>query len=116
MMKEVFQYLGQARHEKAEKALLGFLDGVERALRTEGLDAEDRQALTIQADRVVRRPGEGRHRGRPRGGGRARPSENPALGDTLSRLGELGRQDLSSTPAIASRLIEAIRADLRAGC
>jgi hypothetical protein len=39
----------------------------------------------------------------------------PALGDTLGRLGELGRQDLSDTPAIVSRLIEAIRADLPRG-
>jgi hypothetical protein len=39
----------------------------------------------------------------------------PALGDTLARLGELGRQDLSQTPEIAGRLMEAIRADLPRG-
>jgi hypothetical protein len=38
-----------------------------------------------------------------------------ALGDTLARLSDLGRQDLSSTPAIVARLIEAIRADLPRG-
>jgi hypothetical protein len=115
LMKEVFQYLGQAKHEKAEKALLGFLEGVERTLRMDGLDPEDRQALMIQADRVC-----GALVKAGTAAARAAVVEHAlqrsvTLGDSLARMGELGRQDLTGTPGIVSRLIEAIRADLPRG-
>ena len=115
LMKEVFQYLGQARHERAEKALLDFLTGIEEALKPLGVDPEDREALMIQADRVCSALARS---GSP--AARAALVEHallrtPALGDTLSRLADLGRQDLSATPEIVARLIEAIRADLPRG-
>jgi hypothetical protein len=115
LMKEVFQYLGQAKHEKAEKALISFLAGIERALLPLSLDPEDRQALMIQADRVCSalvRAGTASARWAVVEHALQR---TPALGDTLARLGELGRQDLSQTPEIAGRLMEAIRADLPRG-
>ncbi|RDJ93986.1 hypothetical protein B4Q13_18030, partial [Lacticaseibacillus rhamnosus] len=38
-----------------------------------------------------------------------------AQGDTLARLSDLGRQDLTANPEIVGRLIEAVRADLPRG-
>jgi len=115
LMKEVFQYLGQARHERAEKALIEFLAGVEQALASLSLDPEDREALMIQADRVCS--------ALARAGTLAARTalvehalrRSSALGDTLARISELGRQDLSGTPEIVGRLIEAVRADLPRG-
>jgi hypothetical protein len=115
LMKEVFQYLGQARSDRAEAALIEFLAGIEQALTPLNLDSEDREALMIQADRVCT--------------ALARAGTSPARtaliehallrtssqGDTLARLSDLGRQDLSNTPAIVARLIEAVRADLPRG-
>jgi Domain of unknown function (DUF4388) len=115
LMKEVFQYLGQARHERAEKALIEFLAGIEDALTPLTLDPEDREALMIQADRVcsaLARAGTPAARLALVEHALQRTS---ALGDTLARLSELGRQDLSATPTIVARLIEAIRADLPRG-
>jgi Domain of unknown function (DUF4388) len=115
LMKEVFQYLGQARHERAEKALIEFLAGIEQALVPLSLDPEDREALMIQADRVcsaLARAGTLAARTALVEHALQRTS---ALGDTLARLSDLGRQDLSGTPEIVARLIEAIRADLPRG-
>jgi hypothetical protein len=115
LMKEVFQYLGQARHERAERALVDFLAGVERALATPHLGAEDREALMIQADRVcsaLARAGTESARAALVDHALKR---TPALGDTLARLGDLGRQDLSNTPVVVTRLLDAIRADLPRG-
>jgi hypothetical protein len=115
LMKEIFQYLGQARHERAETALIEFLAGIEQALSPLNLDSEDREALMIQADRVctaLARAGTSAARAALVEHALLRTS---ALGDTLARLSDLGRQDLSSTPAIVARLIEAIRADLPRG-
>jgi hypothetical protein len=115
LMKEVFQYLGQARHSRAEKALLDFLSGIEATLAPQHLDPEDREALLIQADRVCSALARS---GTPA----ARTAlvehalkRTTAFGDTLARLADLGRQDLSGTPQIVARLIEAIRADLPRG-
>jgi hypothetical protein len=115
LMKEVFQYLGQARHERAETALIEFLAGVEQALASLSTDPEDREALMIQADRVCSALARS-----ATPAARAALVEHAlqrvsALGDTLARLSDLGRQDLSGTPEIVARLIEAIRADLPRG-
>ena len=115
LMKEVFQYLGQARHERAERALIEFLAGIEQALAPLSLDPEDREALMIQADRVcsaLARAATPAARAALVSHALLRTS---ALGDTLSRLSDLGRQDLSGTPEIVARLLEAIRADLPRG-
>ena len=115
LMKEVFQYLGQARHERAERALIEFLAGIEQALTPLSVDPEDREALMIQADRVcsaLARAGTPAARAALVEHALQRTS---AQGDTLARLSDLGRQDLTANPEIVGRLLEAIRADLPRG-
>ncbi len=116
LMKEVFQYLGQARHERAERGA----DRVPRRYRAGPRALEPRPRGSRGADD----PGRPRllgSRSRRHSRGRGWPSSShallrtSALGDTLARLSDLGRQDLSGTPEIVARLLEAIRADLPRG-
>ena len=115
LMKEVFQYLGQARHPRAERALVEFLAGIEQAIAAFSLEPEEREALMIQADRVCSALARADTPATRAALVEHALKRTSSLGDTLARLSDLGRHDLSSTPAIVARLMETIRADLPRG-
>jgi hypothetical protein len=115
LMKEVFQYLDQARHEHAERALLDFLAGIEEALTSLSPGPEEREALLIQADRVRSALARSESPAARAALVEHALSRSSVLGEITARLGDLGRQDLSGHPEIVARIIEAIRADLPRG-
>jgi hypothetical protein len=115
LVKEALQYLVATRQPRAEGHLLAQFRALERALVERAASAEDRPALLIQLDRTA---GALARFASPRTWtalvehGLARQA---ALGDPLSRLAELGTQDLSPAPAVVVQLVDAVEESLPRG-
>lgn len=112
VVKEALACLGQIRHERAEQALCERVKRLEELLLARGAAPFDAAELVPLLDRAV---GSLARMGTP-GARRAVVDHafktRPELGDTLSRLVELGSQDLSSDPAMVERLAKRLRTSL----
>ncbi len=115
LVKEALQYLVASRHARAEGHLLAQFRALERALGERAAAAEDRPGLLIQLDRTaaaLARFASGRSWAALVEHALGRQA---AYGDTLSRLGELASQDLSTAPEVVSRLVQAVEESLPRG-
>jgi hypothetical protein len=110
LLKEAVAFLGQVKHERGERALLAFLANLEQVLQRR--DVEDVQDLRQILDRTV----SGLARLGTPAAARAvinhALKRNPAFGDTMARLAELGTQDLSHDPEMVEILLKTLRSEL----
>ena len=115
LAKEALTHLGQARHPRAAEALVSLLGAWEAELEREGLAEGAREECLAALDRI----GSAIARQGGRRGWLALVehalSGRPELGDTASRLAELGAHDLSSSPEVVQTLLARIRDSLRRG-
>ena len=115
LAKEALTHLGQVHHPRAGEALVSVLEAWEAELERENLGEEARGEGLATLDRIGS--------ALARQGGRKAwlalvehaLSRRPEFGDTVSRLAELGAQDLSSSPEVVESLVEEIRDGLPRG-
>lgn len=112
LLKEVIAYLGQARHELGEKPLIGLLDEVERNLLKPKESLYDPQEQRQLLDRVVSALARLGSTNSIRAVVAHALKRQPALGDTMARLVDLGSQDLSSDPETVERLLRTLKNEL----
>jgi len=115
LVKEALTHLGQTRHPRVPEVLVSLLAAWEAELDREDLDDAAREEGFAILDRVASALA---RQGGPKGW-RALVdhalSRRPELGATASRLGELGTQDLSSSPEVLRGLMAEIRDSLPRG-
>ncbi|HEY3175990.1 MAG TPA: DUF4388 domain-containing protein [Candidatus Polarisedimenticolia bacterium] len=112
VIKEAIGTLGQIRHTKAEQALMARMHEFEATLVGGGLAAADAEEMKILLDRVASTLA---RMGTPdswRNVVNHALSRDPALGDTMARLLDLGGQDLSADGELTEHLIATLRAEL----
>ncbi len=109
LAKEALTHLGQTHHPRAVQALVSLLEAWEADLDREDLDEGAREEGCASLDRI------GSALARQGGpSGRLALVEHalsgrPELGDTVSRLAELGAHDLSSSPEVVETLMGEIK-------
>jgi hypothetical protein len=112
LAKEAITYLGQARDERAERALINRVSEYEAALAKPGATEGDTGEILGVLDRAVFALS---RLGTPAA---VRAVVNhglkrlPQLGNTTARLAALAGVDLSGDPEVVERLVEAIRGEL----
>jgi predicted Ser/Thr protein kinase len=115
LAKEALTHLGQNRHPRAAEALVSLLEAWEGELEKEDLDPGARGDGLACLDRI----GSAIARQGGRRGWLALVehalSRRSDLGDTVSRLAELGTQDLSSSPEVVETLVAEIEDNLPRG-
>lgn len=116
LVKQVVSYLGHTRHERAERALLTFLQVFESMLlrpESTGTSPPEVEILLDRTCAALSRIGSPRAWKALLDHGL---SADARLGSRLERLAEAARgQDLASNPEIVSRLLSAIDAELPKG-
>jgi hypothetical protein len=115
LVKEAVTHLGQSRHARSAKALVGALGAWERELGGEALSEDARTEALATLDRIAAAIA---RQGHPEGW-RALVehalSGRPELGDAPARLAELGAHDLSSSPEVVEALVAEVRESLPRG-
>jgi hypothetical protein len=112
LVKEAVAGLGQSRHEKAEAALIGLLDQLEKMLLARPADSPyDPRETRVLLEKVVSalaRFGTPRARRAVIEHGLKKKTE---LGNTMARLSELAGQDFSADEDSLERLLTALKAN-----
>ncbi len=112
LVKQVIAYLGQARHDKAERALTTYLNVFESMLLQPESAAYPPEELMTLLDRTCAALA---RYGSPRAW-RALVDHglkaDPRLGNPAARLAEAGHCDLSGSRELVERILAAIRAEL----
>ncbi len=112
VLKEAVAALGQFKDEKAEVGLAQLMTDIEAALLKPEVATYDAKELRALLDRVAatlaRLPSRPARRALIEHAGR----KQVLLGDTMSRLAELGTQNLSDDAATVDQLLELVRANL----
>jgi len=115
LVKEALLHLTQLRHPSAAAGLVSLLEEWEGEAERDDLEAAAHEETLGTLDRVaaaIARQGNPSAWAALVGHALSRRQE---LGDTVARLGELGAQDLSSSPEIVQALTEDVRAGLPRG-
>ena len=112
LVKEALAALGQIKHEKAESALIGRVEGLEQLMTKRGdapFDGADLQPLLERAVTTLARFGTPtsrrvvvEHALRKKG----------PLGDAGVRLAEMANEDLSEDPELVAFLLKSLRSEL----
>jgi hypothetical protein len=115
LVKESLSHLGLLRHPSAARALTALLERWEAYLQQPDLEAENQEDGVAALDRVAAALA---RQDSPRGWDALIDhgfSGKPAFGEAARRLGELGSQDLSTSPEAVDRLLGEIEDSLPRG-
>jgi hypothetical protein len=115
IVKESLLYLVATGHPRAEATLVSLLEALEEALLERTPSATEREGLLTHLDRAAAALA---RFGTPSAWAALVEhalGREAALGDTLSRLAEIGSQDLSPAPEVVARLVEAVEQELPRG-
>ncbi|MEO8216826.1 MAG: DUF4388 domain-containing protein [Acidobacteriota bacterium] len=112
LVKEAIAYLGQARQEAGERALVRLVGMYERMLLRPGDSVYDAEDLRVLLDRTVAAMARFGTTSSVRATVAHGLKRQPLLGDTMARLTDLGSQDLSSDPATVDLLLKNLRSEL----
>lgn len=113
LVKDIMAYLASLHQRLAHQAIFLFLEGLEGALESPATPAGDRAQLLECLDQICSVLAEGDDSPGWAAVARHGLREDPRLGNTLARLGELGRRDLSGAPELVDRLVTAGFEELR---
>ncbi len=111
LVKEAIANLGQLRHERAEKTLIGLLEDLEAMLLKVGEAPYDPREMRLLLDRVVAALARFGTSGARRAVVEHALKNRKELGDTMSRLAELAGQDLSGDGDVVERLLATMKAN-----
>ena len=112
LMKEIVAYLGQAKHEHAERALTDLLGDLERMLLRPKESRFEVQEARQLIDRVVSALARFGTISSARTAVAHSLRRQAQLGDTMARLTDLGGRDLSSDPETVEKLLKTLRNEL----
>jgi len=111
LVKEAIANLGQLKHERAERTLVGLLTDLETMLSKTGEAPYDPREMRLLLDRVVAALARFGTPGARRAVVEHALSGKKELGDTMSRLAELAGQDLSGDEETIQKLLATIKAN-----
>jgi uncharacterized protein DUF4388 len=111
LVKEAMANLGQLKHERAERTLVGILHDLEGMLTKPGESPYDPREMRLLLDRLVAALARYGTPGARRAVVEHGLSGKKEFGDTMSRLAELAGQDLSAEQDLVDKLLETLRAN-----
>jgi uncharacterized protein DUF4388 len=111
LVKEAIATLGQLKHERAERTLIGLLQDLETMLLKVGEAPYDPREMRLLLDRVVAALARFGTTGARRAVVEHALKGRKELGDTMSRLAELAGQDLTGDEETIQRLLTTLKAN-----
>lgn len=111
LVKEAMANLGQLKHERAERTLVGILHDLEGMLSKPAESPYDPREMRLLLDRLVAALARYGTPGARRAVVEHGLSGKKEFGDTMSRLAELAGQDLSGEQDLVDKLLETLRSN-----
>ncbi len=111
LVKEAMANLGQLKHERAERTLVGILHDLEGMLAKPAESPYDPREMRLLLDRLVAALARYGTPGARRAVVEHGLSGKKEFGDTMSRLAELAGQDLSGDKDLVEKLLETLKAN-----
>jgi hypothetical protein len=111
LVKEAMANLGQLKHERAERTLIGILHDLEGMLAKPAESPYDPREMRLLLDRLVAALARYGTPGARRAVVEHGLSGKKEFGDTMSRLAELAGQDLSGEQDLVEKLLETLKAN-----
>ncbi len=112
LVKEAVTYLAQLKHERSELTLISLLEKVENMLMNPAEAPYEPEELLVILDRITASLARLATPASWRAVLDHSLKKKPKFGNTMSRLSELGTQDLSKDVEIVERLLAALRANM----